>query len=170
MNPVKYEPIGIIHSPFTDRIGIPRQAAGAPEITAKIEIFDEYIDGLSDLDGFSHIVVIFHLHLVQKSSLKAFPPWDHREHGVFATRSPHRPNPIGVSVVRLENIDRNILNISGVDMADGTPVLDIKPYIPQFDIRKVEKIGWLEKNVHKLPSSKDDGRFDANRLYKKTDN
>lgn len=158
MNPVKYEPIGIIHSPFTDRIGIPRQAAGAPEITAKIEIFDEYIDGLSDLDGFSHIVVIFHLHLVQKSSLKAFPPWDHREHGVFATRSPHRPNPIGVSVVRLENIDRNILNISGVDMADGTPVLDIKPYIPALNPTEAVRTGWLKDKTEGMNKSKSGDR------------
>jgi len=158
MNPVKYEPIGIIHSPFTDRIGIPRQAAGAPEITAKIEIFDEYIDGLSDLDGFSHIVVIFHLHLVQKSSLKAFPPWDHREHGVFATRSPHRPNPIGVSVVRLENIDRNILNISGVDMADGTPVLDIKPYIPALNPTEAIRTGWLKDKTEGMNKSKSGDR------------
>jgi len=158
MNPVKYEPIGIIHSPFTDRIGIPRQAAGAPEITAKIEIFDEYIDGLSDLDGFSHIVVIFHLHLVQKSSLKAFPPWDHREHGAFATRSPHRPNPIGVSVVRLENIDRNILNISGVDMADGTPVLDIKPYIPALNPTEAVRTGWLKDKTEGMNKSKSGDR------------
>lgn len=158
MNPVKYEPIGIIHSPFTDRIGIPRQAAGVPEITAKIEIFDEYIDGLSDLDGFSHIVVIFHLHLVQNSSLKAFPPWDHREHGVFATRSPHRPNPIGVSVVRLENIDRNILNISGVDMADGTPVLDIKPYIPALNPTEAIRTGWLKDKTEGMNKSKSGDR------------
>lgn len=146
MNPVKYKPIGIIHSPFKNLTGIPRQAAGAPDITAKIEIFDEYIDGLMDLDGFSHIVVIFHLHLVKKGSLKASPPWDNREHGVFATRSPRRPNPIGISVVRLENIDRNILNISGVDMADGTPVLDIKPYIPTLNPTKAVRTGWLKKH------------------------
>ena len=158
MNPVQYKPIGIIHSPFKNLTGIPRQAAGTPDITAKIEIFDEYIDGLMDLDGFSHIVVIFHLHLVKKGSLKASPPWDNREHGVFATRSPHRPNPIGVSVVRLKNIDRNILNISGVDMADGTPILDIKPYIPALNPTKAVRIGWLKDKTDRMNKSKSGDR------------
>ena len=158
MNPVKYKPIGIIHSPFETTTGIPRQAVGAANVTAKIEIFDEYIDGLTDLDGFSHIVVIFHLHLVKKGSLKASPPWDNREHGVFATRSPYRPNPIGVSVVRLENIDRNILTISGVDMADGTPVLDIKPYIPALNPIKEIQTGWLKDKTEGMNKSKSGDR------------
>jgi tRNA (Thr-GGU) A37 N-methylase len=81
------------------------------------------------------------------------------EHGVFAMGSPSRPNPIGISVVRLEKLEGHILYIRDVDIVDGTPLLDIKPYVPQFDIRDVQKVGWLEKNVHKLPSSKDDGRF-----------
>jgi len=154
VNPVSYEPIGVIHSPFKDRSGIPRQAIGAPEVTAKIEIFDEYIDGLSDLDGFSHIVVVFHMHLIQRGSLKASPPWDNKEHGVFATRSPFRPNPIGISVVRLESIERNILNISCVDMADGTPVLDIKPYIPDLNPTEGVRLGWLKGKVHGMNESK----------------
>ena len=158
MNPVKYKPIGVIHSPFKERIGIPRQAVGASEVTAKIEIFDDYLDGLTDLDGFSHIIVIFHLHLVQKGSLKASPPWDNKEHGVFATRSPHRPNPVGVSVVRLDSIERNILNISGVDMADGTPVLDIKPYIPDLNPNEDIRLGWLKGKVKGMNRSKSGDR------------
>ncbi len=158
MNFIKYKPIGIIHSPFKKPTGIPRQAVGAPEVTAKIEIFDEYIDGLMNLDGFSHIVVIFHLHLVKKGSLKASPPWDNCEHGVFATRSPYRPNPIGVSVVHLKNIDRNILNISGVDMADGTPVLDIKPYIPDLNPTKAVRTGWLKDKIEGMNKSKSGDR------------
>ena len=158
MNPVKYEPIGVIHSPFKSPSGIPRQAAGAQDVVAKIEIFDEYIDGLTDLDGFSHIVVIFHLHLVTKGTLKAHPPWDNKEHGVFATRSPHRPNPIGVSVVRLESIDGHLLKVSGVDMADGTPVLDIKPYIPKLNPTKDVRIGWLEGKVEGMNKSKSGDR------------
>ncbi|MBN2180687.1 MAG: tRNA (N6-threonylcarbamoyladenosine(37)-N6)-methyltransferase TrmO [Sedimentisphaerales bacterium] len=158
MNPIKYKPIGIIHSPFPEPKGIPRQAIGAPEITAKIEIFDEYLEGLTDLEGFSHIVVIFHLHLVNKSSLMASPPWDNREHGVFATRSPHRPNPIGISVVRLENIDRNILNISGVDMVDGTPVLDVKPYIPTLNPTEGIRTGWLQGKTEGMNKSKSGDR------------
>jgi tRNA-Thr(GGU) m(6)t(6)A37 methyltransferase TsaA len=158
MDTVKYKPIGVIHSPFKDRTGIPRQAAGAPDVTAEIEIFDEYVEGLTDLDGFSHIVVIFHLHLVQKGSLKACPPWDHKEHGVFATRSPHRPNPIGVSIVRLESIERNILKILRVDMLDGTPVLDIKPYIPRLNPTKGVRTGWLEGKVEDMNKSKSGDR------------
>ena len=158
MNPVTYEPIGAIHSPFKNPSGIPRQAAGAQDIAAKIEIFDEYIDGLTDLDGFSHILVIFHLHLVTEPSLKAHPPWDNKEHGVFATRSPHRPNPIGVSVVRLESINGNILKVSCVDMADGTPVLDIKPYIPKLNPTKDIRIGWLEGKVDGMNKSKSGDR------------
>lgn len=158
MNPVTYKPVGVIHSQFKDRPGIPRQAVGAPEVTAKIEIFDEYIDGLSDLDGFSHIVVVFHLHLVGQGSLKANPPWDNKERGVFATRSPFRPNPIGISVVRLESIERNILNISCIDMADGTPVLDIKPYVPGLNPTKGIRLGWLEGKVKGMNESKSGDR------------
>ena len=158
MNPVKYKPIGVIHSPFISQVGIPRQAVGAPEVNAEIEIFNEYLDGLSDLDGFSHIIVIFHMHLVQKGSLKASPPWDNKEHGVFATRSPYRPNPIGVSVVRLESIERNILNISGVDMADGTPVLDIKPYIPDLNPNEDIRLGWLKGKIKGMNKSKSGDR------------
>ena len=143
MNAVRYDPIGRISSPFQSNVGVPRQAVGALETSAGIEVFDEFLEGLKDLDGFSHIVVIFHLHRVTSPSLTAHPPWDGREHGVFATRSPYRPNPIGLSVVRLERIDRNMLHISGVDMMDGTPVLDIKPYIPDLNPSGEVKIGWL---------------------------
>jgi tRNA-Thr(GGU) m(6)t(6)A37 methyltransferase TsaA len=158
MNIVKYKPIGVIHSPFKGQGGIPRQAAGVPDVTATIEIFDEYIEGLADLDGFSHIVIIFHLHLVQKGSLKTHPPWEGKEHGVFATCSPYRPNPIGVSICRLNSIERNVLNISGVDMADGTPVLDIKPYIPDLNPTKQIRLGWLEGKVKGMNKSKSGDR------------
>jgi tRNA-Thr(GGU) m(6)t(6)A37 methyltransferase TsaA len=158
VNIVNYKPVGVIHSPFKNRVGIPRQAVGAPEVAAQIEIFDEYIGGLSDLDGFSHIVVIFHMHLIQKGSLKSSPPWDNREHGVFSTCSPYRPNPIGISVVRLKSIDRNILNISSVDMADGTPVLDIKPYIPDLYPTEEIRIGWLKDKTKGMNKSKSGDR------------
>jgi len=143
MEAIQYHPIGRIASPFQDNTGVPRQAVGALDTRATIEIFDAFAEGLKDLDGFSHIVVIFHLHRVTKPSLVAHPPWDGKEHGVFATRSPYRPNPIGISVVRLERIDGNVLEISGVDMIDGTPVLDIKPYIPELNPTAEVKVGWL---------------------------
>jgi tRNA-Thr(GGU) m(6)t(6)A37 methyltransferase TsaA len=155
---VSYRPIGIIHSPFKENIGIPRQAVGASNIKGTIEIFDDFSEGLKDLDGFSHIVVIFHLHMVKAASLKAHPPWDGKEHGVFATRSPYRPNPIGVSVVGLESIDKNILHISGIDMADSSPVLDIKPYVPGLNPTKDVKIGWLTGKVEGMNKSKSGDR------------
>jgi len=143
MEAVRYHPIGKIASSFKGNAEVPRQAVGAPDARATIELFDAFSEGLKDLDGFSHIVVIFHLHLVTNPSLVAHPPWDGKEHGVFATRSPCRPNPIGISVVRLEHIDRNTLEISSVDMIDGTPVLDIKPYIPDLNPTGQINVGWL---------------------------
>ena len=158
MKTVSYRPIGIIHSPFKKNIGVPRQAIGASDIKGSIEIFDDFSVGLKDLDGFSHIVVIFHLHMVKVASLKASPPWNGKEHGVFATRSPYRPNPIGVSVVGLESIDKNILHISGIDMADGSPVLDIKPYVPDLNPTEDVRIGWLTDNVEGMNKSKSGDR------------
>ena len=148
MKPVEFKPIGIIHSPFKNPSEVPRQSAQARDVKAQIEIFDEYFDGLTDLNGFSHIVIIFHLHLAKAGALKAYPPSDNREHGVFSTRSPHRPNPIGLSIVRLESIENKILNISGVDMIDGTPVLDIKPYIPKLNPADEVNIGWLGDKIN----------------------
>ena len=158
MEAVQYQPIGIISSPFKDNVGIPRQAVGASDIKATVKVFDEFSEGLEDLDGFSHIIVIFHMHLVKNPHLKAHPPWDSREHGVFATRSPYRPNPIGISVVRLERIDGSVLHISGVDMADGSPVLDIKPYVPGLNPNKDVRIGWLTDKVEGMNKSKSGDR------------
>ncbi len=159
MNEIKYKPIGIIHSPFKEPKGTPIQPAGAKDINGKVELFPEYTEGLKDLRGFSHIILIYHFHLSKKAPLKVKPYMDNKAHGVFAMRGPARPNPIGISVVRLIKIEKNILYIRDVDIVDGTPLLDIKPYIPEFDIRKVEKIGWLKKNVNRLSITKDDGRF-----------
>ena len=125
----------------------------------KIEIFPEYEAGLKDLEGFSHIILLYHFHLVREPRLLVKPYMDDETHGIFATRAPARPNPLGISVVRLIKIEKNILYIKDVDIVDGTPLLDIKPYVGEFDIREIERFGWLEKHVHKLESSKDDGRF-----------
>jgi tRNA-Thr(GGU) m(6)t(6)A37 methyltransferase TsaA len=156
---IKYEPIGIIHSPFKEPKGTPIQATSAKGITGTVEVFPEYVEGLRDLEGFSHILLIYHFHLSKKSSLTVRPFMDDKVHGVFAIRGPSRPNPIGISAVRLVRIEENILYIQDVDAVEGTPLLDIKPYVPEFDVRDVEKIGWLEKNVHRLSTSRDDGRF-----------
>jgi len=159
MDEISYQPIGVIHSPFTEPKGTPIQSAGAKSICGTVEVFPEYAKGLKDVGGFSHLVLLYHFHLSQKSPLEVKPYMDDETHGVFAIRGPSRPNPIGISVVRLLRVEDNILHIEDVDIVDGTPLLDIKPYVPEFDIRKVERIGWLEKRVHKLPTSKDDGRF-----------
>jgi tRNA-Thr(GGU) m(6)t(6)A37 methyltransferase TsaA len=159
MNEIKYKPIGVIHSPFKEPKGTPIQPAAAKGINGIVEIFPEYAEGLKDIEGFSYIILLYHFHLSRGSALIAKPYMDNETHGVFAMRGPSRPNTIGISVVRIVRIEENMLHIQDVDIVEGTPLLDIKPYIPEFDIREVERIGWLEKNVHKLPVSKDDGRF-----------
>jgi len=159
MNEIKYKPIGIIHSPFKEPKGTPIQPAGAKGIDGTVEIFPEYAEGLKDIEGFSHIILLYHFHLSKRSALIVKPYMDSEAHGVFAMRGPSRPNPIGISVVRLVKVEGNTLYVQDVDIVDGTPLLDIKPYVPEFDIREVARIGWLEKSVHKLSSSRDDGRF-----------
>lgn len=159
---MNFKPIGIIHSPFKEAQGTPIQPTAAKGIEGTVEVFTEFSDGLADLDGFSHIILICHFHLAQNPKLKVIPYMDDQERGVFATRAPSRPNPIGISVVRLNRIENNILHIQDVDIVDGTPLLDIKPYVPEFDSKEDIKIGWLEKRVHKLSTSKDDGRFRKN--------
>jgi len=159
MNVIRYKPIGVIHSPFKEPKGTPIQPAGAKGIDGTVEVFPEYVKGLKDMEGFSHIILIYHFHLSRGAPLKVKPYMDNESHGVFAMRGPSRPNPIGISIVRLMGIEGNVLHIQDVDIIDGTPLLDIKPYVPEFDIRKAERTGWLEKNVHKLSASKDDGRF-----------
>ena len=159
MNKIKYIQIGIIHSPFKEPTGTPIQPIAAQGINGTVEVFQEYTEGLKDIDGFSHVILVYHFHLSKESSLKVKPFMDDQTHGVFSTRAPNRPNPIGISVVQLVKIEGNILQVKDLDIVDGTPLLDIKPYVPEFDIRDVKKKGWLEKNVNKLSTSKDDGRF-----------
>jgi tRNA-Thr(GGU) m(6)t(6)A37 methyltransferase TsaA len=161
MGEIKYRPIGIVHSPFKEPKGTPIQPSGAEGIGGTVEVFREYAEGegLRDLEGFSHIILIYHFHLAKKPSLRVKPFLDDEARGIFAMRGPSRPNPIGISTVRLLRIEGNTLHIQDVDIVDKTPLLDIKPYVPEFDIREVESIGWLEKKVSRLRVSKDDGRF-----------
>jgi tRNA-Thr(GGU) m(6)t(6)A37 methyltransferase TsaA len=159
MNRIIYKPIGVIHSPFKEPKGTPIQPASAKGIEGTVEIFPEYTDGLLDIDGFSHIILIYHFHLSKPYSLIAKPFMDNRPHGIFTIRGPSRPNPIGISVIRLVKVKENILDVQDLDIIDGTPLLDIKPYVPEFDKTVVTRIGWLEKNVNKLQKIKDDGRF-----------
>ncbi len=156
---IKYKPIGIIHSPFKRPEGTPIQPPAAAGFDGTVEVFPEYAEGLKDLDGFSHIILLCHFHLIKTPKLTVTPYMDTHTHGVFATRAPGRPNPIGLSIVELEKIEDNILYINGIDIIDGTPLLDIKPYVTPFDERKNIKIGWLSDKAHQLPDAADDGRF-----------
>ena len=159
MKKIVYQPIGTIHSPFTDIKGMPIQPAGAKGVQGTVEINPEYVDGLQDLDGFSHIILIYHFHLSKGYSLKVKPFMDENLRGVFATRAPKRPNPIGISVVRLVRVEGNILCIENIDIVDGTPLLDIKPYVPEFDIAEERRIGWLSEKAKKVHKVKADERF-----------
>lgn len=159
MDSIQYHPIGIIHTPHKTPEGTPIQAAGAKGVAGRIEIFPEYTTGLADLAGFSHIIILYHFHLSKKFSLKVKPFLDDQQRGLFATRAPARPNPIGLSVVRLIGITENNLEIQDVDVVDGTPLLDIKPYVPEFDVREVDQIGWIGKKTGKIDNVVDDGRF-----------
>jgi tRNA-Thr(GGU) m(6)t(6)A37 methyltransferase TsaA len=154
-----YRPIGIIHSPFKHREGTPIQPIGAVGKQATIEIFSEYVDGLQDLEGFSHIILLYHFHLSKDYRLKVKPFLDNVERGLFATRAPARPNPIGVSVVRLAQINGAKLTIRDIDIVDRTPLLDIKPYVPDFDNRNVASVGWLAQKTADAGKMADDGRF-----------
>ena len=159
MKEICFKPIGTIYSPHKQRKGTPIQPEAAKGIRGRVEVFKEYAEGLKDIEGFSHIILIYHFHLSEGFSLKVKPYMDENLHGVFATRAPKRPNQIGLSVVKLLKVEGNVLFIEDVDIIDGTPLLDIKPYVPQFDVKEAKSIGWLEKNIQKLPRTKDDGRF-----------
>ena len=162
MKNIIFKPIGIIHSSFKEPAGMPIQPAGAKGIKGTIEIFDEFKEGLIDLDGFSHIVLLFHFHLSKSFKLLVHPYMEDKIRGVFATRAPRRPNQIGMSIVRLDKIEDSILHISNVDIIDGTPLLDIKPFVPKFDcfdLDENEKVGWLKKRIEKVDKHRSDERF-----------
>ena len=141
---IKYTPIGIIHSKFTDTKNTPIQGVFARDARAEVEVFPDYAAGLKDIQGFSHLILIYHFHLAEGRSLMTKPFFDKEKKGIFSIRHFNRPNPIGLSVVRLDKVRGNILEISEVDILDGTPLLDIKPYIPEFDHRHDVREGWYE--------------------------
>jgi len=156
---IEYAPIGIIHSPFRELKGMPIQSAGAAGIKGTVEVFEDFQAGLMDLDGFSHIILLYHFHRSHGFKLHVVPFLDSRLRGLFATRAPRRPNPIGLSVVRLDRIEGGVLHIENVDILDGTPLLDIKPFVPQFDTQGEIRTGWLEKASKTSSSRKSDDRF-----------
>ena len=156
---IAFEPIGIIHTPFMDLVDMPIQPAGAAGVKGTVEVFEDFQPGLKDLDGFSHIILLYHFHRSHSFNLHVVPFMDSVPRGLFATRAPKRPNPIGLSVVRLDRIEDGVLHIRNVDILDGTPLLDIKPYVPEFDAQVEVRTGWLEKARKTVSSRKSDDRF-----------
>lgn len=157
-----FAPIGVVHSPFREPEEMPIQPAGAAGVTGTVEVFEDFRAGLQDLDGFSHIILLYLFHRCRGCKLRVVPFMDSRQHGVFATRAPRRPNPIGLSVVRLDRIEGGVLHIRNIDILDGTPLLDIKPYVPAFDAPGEVRTGWLAKSGNAVFSRKADGRFNEN--------
>lgn len=155
----KYKSIGVIETPFKLKSGMPIQPYYGNGTKGKIVLKKKYVEGLKDLEGFSHIYLIYHLHKSKGFELQVTPFLDNKKHGVFATRAPKRPNPIGLSVVKLLNISKNVLAIENVDILDGTPLLDIKPYISKFDSYDTEKNGWIDSVTEKMDDIKSDDRF-----------
>jgi tRNA-Thr(GGU) m(6)t(6)A37 methyltransferase TsaA len=156
---IAFAPIGIIHSPFTEPEDMPIQPAGAAGIKGTVEVFEDFHAGLKDLDGFSHIILLYHFHRSHSFNLHVVPFMDSEPRGLFATRAPKRPNPIGLSVVQLDKIEDGVLRIQNVDILDGTPLLDIKPYVREFDAQVEVRTGWLRKAKETVSSRKSDDRF-----------
>lgn len=151
---IKLNPIGIIHTPYKESKGIPIQGKFENGVSGQAELFPEYLQGLKDIEGFSHLILIYFFNRSKDANLIGKPFLEDIEHGIFAIRSPHRPNHIGFSIVKLEKIIDNIITFFEVDILDGTPLLDIKPYVSYFDSRENVKNGWLEKHFKdaKVPS------------------
>ena len=156
---IEINPIGVIHSPFKELDGMPIQPTGAKGVEGKVEIFPEFQPGLKDLDGFSHIILLYHFHMSNGYKLEVTPFLDTIKRGLFSTRAPKRPNPIGLSIVKLEKVVNGILHISNIDVLDGTPLLDIKPYVPDFDLQEDVRAGWLDKAKGRVSKKKSDDRF-----------
>lgn len=159
MEEISFAPIGFVHSPHKTLDGMPIQPPAARDFTGTIEILPEYAEGLTDIEAFSRLMIFYHLHKSAGPLLVAKPFLDTAVHGVFATRIPRRPNALGFSVVRLLGRNGCRLDIGDVDILDGTPVIDIKPYVPQFDSYPDEKCGWFAGKTGGLERARSDGRF-----------
>jgi len=158
-DPLVFRPIGIIRTPFERTEGMPIQATAAVGVRGRIELDEALADGLADLDGFSHLILLYHLHRITEPRFTVTPFLDDSPRGVFATRSPARPNPTGLLTIRLIGISGATIEIEDVDMVDGTPLLDIKPYVPGFDAREGVAIGWYTDRLDGLAKARADDRF-----------
>jgi tRNA-Thr(GGU) m(6)t(6)A37 methyltransferase TsaA len=154
----QFRPVGYVRSPFNSVEGMPIQTVVSTEL-GEIEVLPEFEDGLQGVDGFEFLILITHLHQSPTELLQVKPFLDDGVHGVFATRAPARPNKLGFSIIRLESRKGLVLKFSGNDMLNGTPVLDIKPYVPEFDNRVTQRIGWYSSNMGKLQTTKADNRM-----------
>lgn len=161
MEPVTYKPIGILRTPFSSPTDMPIQPTGAAEVLGEAHIDAAYLDGLRDLGGFSHVILLYHFHRSQGFSLGVTPFMDTAERGLFSTRAPRRPNPVGLSIVRLLGVEGCVLRLQGVDMLDQTPLLDVKPYVAAFDAPDADRFGWLEKAARQAESLRSDSRFSS---------
>ncbi len=153
-------PIGIIHTPFRESDGVPIQPAFS-DVMGDAELASDYAAGLAGLDGFSHLILVYWFHRSKQPTMKVVPYMSDREYGLFATRAPARPNPIGISVVELVEVKGRVVRFRGADMFDGTPLLDIKPFVPEFDNRIRAKSGWLADRLDTGGPKCSDGRFRA---------
>ena len=154
--------IATIRSPFCDLVNMPVQPKGAKEVYATIEFEKEYQEGLKDLDGFSHVYLIYYFHEVKEPKLRVFPFNDktNTQRGIFSTRTPLHPNKMGLSVVKIISVKKNILIVRGIDILDKTPLLDIKPYIENFDQTSGKiKNGWMKSNLKEVSKMRSDNRF-----------
>jgi tRNA-Thr(GGU) m(6)t(6)A37 methyltransferase TsaA len=159
LDAITYMPIGVVHSPFTALEGMPLQTIAAQGVAGSIELAPALHAGLKDLEAFSHLILLTHLHRMAGYALEVTPYLDDQPHGIFATRSPRRPNPIGLSAVRLIAVENGTLLIEDVDILDGTPLLDLKPYVPAFDARATERIGWFAGRLDRVHTTRADERF-----------
>ena len=162
---IKFKPIGVIKTPFKNLEGMPIQPIGGKDISGSIEIFPKYQKGIKDLEGFSHIVLLYFLHKSSGYDMEVIPFLDTVKRGLFSTRAPRRPNAIGLSVVRLTKIVAGIIHIQNVDMLDGTPLLDIKPYFPEFESGEDIRTGWLENVKEEFSKKRSDDRFNQSNKH-----
>jgi tRNA-Thr(GGU) m(6)t(6)A37 methyltransferase TsaA len=160
--------IGVVHSPFQRAAGTPIQPFCARGVEGWIEVFDPFAEGLRDLEGFERVWLLFWCHLAAEAKLTVIPYRDTVAHGLFATRAPSRPNPIGMSAVRVLGISGNILRVRELDILNGTPLLDIKPYVSQYDSYPDQRCGWLDEGRARLRTVTADGRFEVSPVHAAT--
>ncbi len=153
------ETIGTIHSPFQQLEGMPVQPLGSGCAEGRVVVEERFAEGLRDLDGFSHIYLVYQFHKAARTRLQVVPYMDTQVRGVFATRSPLRPARIGISVVELLSVAGNVLTVRGLDVLDGTPLIDIKPYVPQFDCWPQAACGWMKASRAEVERRRADDRF-----------